>query len=113
MDAECIAMIELALLRAGYSKKAAAADTGKDPSQFARDLGGGLLRLRDLIRLRPEFWTEFVPLLGTRYGLQVTSEDAATRAMTDLCDLMGRLARQMRPVSMSLNPTATRKDRVS
>lgn len=92
---ELVAMIELALARAGYSHKVAAAEMGKDESQLSRELGSGTLRLRDLFRLKSAFWTEFLVLLGQRYGMQVTSEDAAVRAVSEGIESLGRITRQL------------------
>ena len=113
MEIEIRAMVELALARSGYSHKEAAIDIGKDESQFSRELGSGLLRLRDFFRLRPEFWNELLPLLAAKYGMQVTSEDAAVRAMSDMADLMGRLARQLGPARQQFDASRSLNRKVS
>lgn len=114
MDREVIAMIELALARSGYAKGNAARDMGMSESQFSRELGTGQFCLRDLFKLTADFWNQLLPLLGQRYGLDVSSEDIAVRAMSDALEALGRVTKHMSMLRIShIKPRMARKERVS
>lgn len=66
-----------ALDAAGYTQKAAALESGCDPSWWSKYSGTGTWPLWRLVQLSPRFWRAFLPWLAARVELAVVPVDEA------------------------------------
>lgn len=88
------AAIGQALARADLNNKQACAYMDIDQGLWTRQLqGDGHLSFPRLLRLPTTFWVEFLPLLAEPFGLSVSHEDMASRALVQAAATVDQLTR--------------------